>query len=161
MKILIIWFWLLIFLTVNGQHAVFGANTKQSSETKEKKVAEAKKQKEIWKRDMERDLKTKPKPLSRDRTVHRYVTKEQAKIDAKKGIAPGSHLAATGGPGRPLSQTKAKHRYGLKETPKIRQDVELKKGDKVRLNRVIGGEKGRGEIKTTQREKVTKSIDLK
>ena len=161
MKILNIGFLFSLFLTVIGQHAVFSANTKQSTDLKEAQRAEEKKHKEIVKKDMARDKKTKAKPLLKDRTVYRYTTKERAKIEAKKGIAPGSHVTAKGGPGRPLSAAEAKHRYGLKETPEVRESVELKKGDKVRSNRVIGGEKGTRELKTTQREKVTKSLDLR
>jgi hypothetical protein len=161
MKGLIIGCLVSFFIAINGQHAVFSADKNQSSDAKEAKLAEAKKQKEIKKRDMERDLKTKPKPLAQDRTVYRYVTKEQAKIDAKKGIPRESHLAAKGGPGRPLSADEAKRRYGLEKKPEVRETATLKKGDKVRSNRVFGGEKGVRELKTTQREKVTKSIDLK
>ena len=161
MKVLMLAFLISILLALGMPHSIFPADNKESSKSKQVQETEKKKLADIKKRDLERDNKTKPKPLPQDRTVYRYTTKDKAKIEAKKGIKPESHLAAKGGPGRPLSAAEAKHRYGLEKTPNVRETVELKKGDKVRSNRVIGGEKGRGELKTTKEEKVKKVVNLK
>jgi hypothetical protein len=160
MKLMRVCLLICLFVTADGHHIAFSAGAKQSSDSKEAKKAEEKKYKEILQKDLDRDRKTKPAPLTRDRTVFRYTSKEQAKIEVKKGIPPGSHMTATGGAGRPLSAAEAKRRYGLKKTPEARLTVPLKKGDNVRSNRAYGGEKGRGELTAAQREKATKSIRL-
>jgi hypothetical protein len=141
--------------------SIFSADNKETSRSKQAQEAEKKQFGDIKKKDLDRDNKTKTKSLPQDRTVYRYTTKDKAKIEAKKGVAPESHLTTKGGPGRPLSAAEAKRRYGLEKSPDVRETVELKKGDKVRSNRVIGGERGRGELKTTEVEKVKKILNLR
>ena len=107
----------------------------------------------LLKRDGARDGATLAKPLTKDRKVWRYNTAKRAKTESRKGLAPGRHTTSKIHPGRPPSAAVAKKRYGLPQKPQVRQTIILPKGQKVRSNKVLGGEPGRGELTSTKRVK--------
>jgi len=100
----------------------------------------------ILRQDWLRDSGTAARALSRPRTVHRYLSRERAALEAREGIAPGRHMTATARPGRPLSAENAQRRYGLPETPEVRQTLRLPAGFPARSNKALGGAPGYGEI---------------
>jgi hypothetical protein len=77
-------------------------------------------------------------PLQKDRTVFRYTTKGQARDGQRKGLSPGAHMTARGGPGRPLTPEHAQSRYALPRKPDTRITVHLKDGQPVRSNKIAG-----------------------
>ena len=89
-----------------------------------------------------RDRATPSKPLSRPGTFFRYTTKEQANKEMRKGVLPGRHMTAPGGPGRPMTPHNAKRRYGLPRPPQVRETIHLEKGFPARNNKVIKGTPG-------------------
>ncbi len=100
----------------------------------------------LARRDMVRDLRTAPKPLARPRTVYRYVPGPRAKREVRRGISPGRHFASRPAIGRPLSGSRAKQVYGLPQKPGAVETVRIPAKQPVRLNKVLGGARGRGEI---------------
>lgn len=100
----------IILLAAGAQAASLSENKRRADEVTQKRQQETKKTKEALRRDLARDRETKAKPLSRDRTVFRYTSKDRAKAELQKGIPPRSHMTASGGPGRPLSAKKAQDR---------------------------------------------------
>jgi hypothetical protein len=102
-------------------------------------------------RDLLRDRATRVRSLVRDRTVFRYTTKTQARQEIRKGIQSGSHLTARATAGRPLSLVRAQRRYGLPQRPEVRETIRVPKGQPVRLNRVVGGAAGIGELTSSRR----------
>ncbi len=114
-------------------------------------VSEQKKNKAIWAWDKARDKALPVKPLENPKTVRRYTSIKQAKIEKANGIAPDTHMTAKEvGPGRPLSTTTAKDRYGLAKEPGAWMTVTIPKGQPVRQGKVINGLPGFGEITSTK-----------
>ena len=101
--------------------------------------------KKILRQDLARDAATAAKRLAKPRTVYRYTSQGRAAQEAQKGLAAGSHMTSAGGPGRPLSAEAAQRRYGLPSKPEVRETVRLQ-DQVVRHNKVLGGERGYGEI---------------
>jgi hypothetical protein len=97
-------------------------------------------------RDIERDRATAPRILERDRLVSRYTTMKRARIEAREGLAAGTHFTSRLRPGRPLSAEYARARYGLPIRPEVRERILLKRGTSVRMNKALGGKPGMGEI---------------
>jgi hypothetical protein len=106
---------------------------------------------EILRRDLLRDRVTRVRPLPKDRTVFRYTSKQRATQELRRGIGPGSHMTARGGPGRPLGSAEAKRRYGLPQEPQARETIRLSSGQGIRSNRAIGGKRGVGELTSPER----------
>lgn len=100
--------------------------------------------KKLLKRDLVRDSVTAAKPL-KARTVFRYTSKTRATQEVRFGLKPGVHMTSVARPGRLLSSKVAQKRYGLPYNPQIRETLRLQ-NQRVRLNKVIGGEPGYGEI---------------
>ncbi len=96
--------------------------------------------------DRVRDLRTRPRGLARSRTVFRYSSLSRARFEARHGIPSGSHMTATGGPGRPVTGWHAQRRYGLPRRPHARETIRLQRGFSVRHNKVKGGAPGQGEL---------------
>jgi len=104
----------------------------------------------ILRRDLARDAATAAKPLPAGRTVWRYTSKKQTRVEAKSGVAAGIHLTSRATPGRPPTGGRAQARYGLTAQPEARQTVQLCKGQPARLNNALGGEPGVGELTSTK-----------
>lgn len=107
--------------------------------------------KPILVRDLLRDRTIRPRRINRPVTLFRYTTRERAREELKKGLAPGTHMTAPGGPGRPLSSATARRRYGLPRNPQVRETIRLPAGTPVRSARVLGGKPGYGETVAVQR----------
>ncbi len=108
------------------------------------KVAESR---TVFEKDMWRDLTTRVTRLPAPRTVFRYMSAEEARLVRSRGIPAGKHFTATGGPGRPMSGTRAAQRYGLRAIPSHRPSVQLPAGTRVKMNKVLGGAPGVGELR--------------
>ncbi len=104
----------------------------------------------ILKRDLLRDRTVRPRPLRRPTTFFRYTTQQQARRELRKGLNPGTHMTAPGGPGRPLSRETARRRYGLPRTPRVRETIRLPAGTPIRPARALGGAPGYGETVTVK-----------
>jgi hypothetical protein len=119
---------------------------------------------DLGRREHARDNKTPTKPLERDTRVYRYTTKEEVARLRRDGVPSRTHMTSHGGAGRPLSADKAQKREGLRKTPDTRVTIDVPGGTPVRKNRVMGGERGRGEMTTTKRlppSSVEKSVPLR
>ena len=106
----------------------------------------------IFRRDLFRDRVTSAEKLASNRSVFRYTTKAQARLESRAGIASGSHVTSHTGPGRP-SASLAQTRLGLPVRPTARERVLLPKGTSVQMNKAMGGKPGYGEIRLAQRMK--------
>lgn len=102
-----------------------------------------------YQRDRIRDAKTSAKPLAKDRVVQRYTSANQARVEAKMGLGRGIHTTSTIARGRPLSRENAQARYGLKTPPGVRTTWVIPAGTKVKLNKVVGGTAGVGELRVS------------
>lgn len=91
------------------------------------------------------------RPLARDIRVWRYTTLSQARVEARRGIAPNSHMTARVSPGRLPSSQMARARYGLIKAPTARMTVQLEKGFPVRRNKAVMGAPGIGEVTSNVR----------
>lgn len=104
----------------------------------------------IFRRDLFRDRATRAEKLASNRSVFRYTTKAQARVESRAGISAGSHLTSHAGPGRP-SASLAQKRLGLPVRPTVREKVLLPKGTPVQMNKALGGKPGYGEIRLAKR----------
>jgi hypothetical protein len=118
-----------------------------------------------YQRDLQRDKRTLATTNPRDRTVHRYTTKERAAKEAKSGIPGGSHMTAEGRRGRPLGPQEAEKKYGLKPgQAQVRETIRLPKGQPLKHNKTTGGKAGVGEITSPNRippSQITNTVPLK
>lgn len=105
----------------------------------------------VMRRDLARDSAIKARPLARSRTVFRYTSKARASTELRRGILPGRHLTAKGGPGRPLGAAAAQRRYGLLGRPQVRETIRLPKGQPIRSAKALGGRPGVGELTSPKR----------
>jgi hypothetical protein len=118
----------------------------------------------VLRKDAVRDAATKPVRLSRSRTVARYTTGSQARLEMRSGIAPRSHFASRARAGRPFASVKAGRTFGLPRRPTVRESVVLRRGTVVRFNKALGGRPGMGEITTLRRvpkENIRRIVRLK
>ncbi len=99
----------------------------------------------FFRQERVRDLRTAPRPMAQQRTVYRYVPSPTARLEAKRGIAPGKHMTSRPARGRPLGATRAQQAYGLPKKPGAVETVRIPAKQPVRLNKVLGGAPGRGE----------------
>src|SRR2546428_8373969 len=53
----------------------------------------------IFRRDLFRDRATRAEKLAANRSVFRYTTNAQARVESRAGIPAGSHLTSHAGPG--------------------------------------------------------------
>jgi hypothetical protein len=102
-------------------------------------------------RDLLRDRKTPARVLKHDRHVFRYTTKAGAEREIRNGLRPGTHMTTKANAGRPLSAASAKQRFGLPKKPQVRETIHLSKGQPVRNNRALGGQRGVGETTSSKR----------
>jgi hypothetical protein len=107
--------------------------------------------KQMVKREAARDAVTLVKPLSKPRYVYRYATKARAVKEANGGLPKNRHTTSVVTTGRLLSAVKAQQRYGLPTKPEVRSTWYLPKGTPVRMNKVMYGKSGYGEISTSTR----------
>lgn len=114
--------------------------------TQDKNIDKNKTNKVLLK-DQERDKATKAKPLPKSQNVHRYV---RFKKDLSRDIKPGEHTTSDAKRGHPPSREKAQKMYGTPKKPKYRGTIQVEKGQPVKKNKVIGGERGRGEMTSTK-----------
>jgi hypothetical protein len=105
----------------------------------------------LLRRDHARDLRTVPKSLARPRTMYRYAPAPRAKVEVRRGIPPGRHLASRRAVGRPLGARRAQKVYGLPKKPGAVETVRIPAKQPVRVNKVIGGAPGRGEVTSPNR----------
>jgi hypothetical protein len=105
--------------------------------------------------DLAKHMKTVPKPLKTERIVQRYTSKKQALHEAKRGLAPNTHMTAIAHRGRPLTGDVAKQRYGLLASPQVRETIRLTKGIPVRHNRATGAARGVWELTSPKRMPAT------
>ncbi|OQX07109.1 MAG: hypothetical protein BWK76_25300 [Desulfobulbaceae bacterium A2] len=109
--------------------------------------------KENYLADLKRDAGTPAKPLPSDRVVNRYVSGEQAALEAEQGLKAGKngvHTTATVDKGRP-SASAAQEKYALEASPEVRETWMLPKGTLVKPNKVIGTTRpGTGELNVSQ-----------
>ncbi len=112
-------------------------------------------------RDAKRDAQTKAHSNPKDKFVYRYTSKEQAKKETVRGIAPGTHMSSNAPAGRTLSKQGAKERFGLKTIPDVREKILLKKGSSIKTNKTISGKAGVGETVAASRIGKDKIVDVK
>ena len=105
----------------------------------------------VLRRDAARDATTRTVRLGRPRTVARFTTRAQARLEMRNGIGPRSHFTPQLRPGRPLSSRQAWRRFGLPKAPTVRESVVLRRGTQVRFNKALNGRPGVGEITTVRR----------
>jgi len=105
----------------------------------------------VLRTDLLRDRRTLARPLRQSRTVFRYTTERQMRRELRAGIPPLRHMTSRAQPGRPPTADHAARRYGLPVKPDVRETIRLRQGHAVRVNRVLAGERGRGEITSPQR----------
>ena len=102
--------------------------------------------------DAARDKTLPVKKMEQSRTVSRFTSIKQARMEQLGGIAPKTHMtAAKVHPGRPLSRATARDRYGLFRKPNAVMTVTIPKGQPVRRGKVVAGQGGYGEITSTRR----------
>lgn len=119
---------------------------------------------DVRRKDQSRDAGSQAKPLPKDRTVYRYTTKKRAVEESSKGIPAGAHMTSSGVAGRPPSASQGQTQYGLRRKPEVRETIHVPKGQPAKLNKVYGGNAGKGELTSTQRvppKSVQKVIPLK
>ncbi len=100
----------------------------------------------VARKDLLRDLVTRPQRLTRARTVYRYMSAQEARVVRQRGIGAAAHFTSGGGPGRALTGRSAGARFGLGSQPTHRVAVQLPAGTQVKFNKTLGGEAGWGEI---------------
>ncbi len=105
----------------------------------------------LARRDLVRDLRTPVTRLRRPRPVFRYVTPKRARLERKRGFAPGTHFTSRATRGRPLTAANAQRRVGVPTRRTRRLTVDLPKGTQVRFNKILAGTPGRGEITAVNR----------
>lgn len=113
-----------------------------------------------WAFDKKRDKVLPITHLTSDRKVYKYYVKaNQARREMRQGIPAGRHMTATGPgqTGRPIEGKTAWKRYGLQAKPEARSSISLPKGTPVRQGKVVGGQRGYGEI-TPQRRIPSKNV---
>ena len=101
--------------------------------------------------DRIRDARTPISRLAGPRTTFRYAAPQQARTEASRGIAAGSHFTSRAVRGRPLKTSGAAARYGLPAGKTTRLTVTLPAGTRVRFNKALRGGRGIGEITTADR----------
>lgn len=135
-----------------ARRAVVRSSVRKASRKSISKQALASRQyKKILKRDAARDAATAAKPIKRERSVYRYTSWQEAQAAKKTGIKAGSHMTSGVRRGRPISAETARQRYGLGNKPSARIKIRIPKGHPVRMNKVIGGKPGWGEITSTKK----------
>jgi hypothetical protein len=107
--------------------------------------------KKAFRRDLARDMATAAKPLPKDRMVWRYTTRNQAKLETKRGLAAHTHMTSRVHPGRPLSAQGAQRKFGLPAMPQVRETIRLPKGHPARFNKALRGTPGVGEVTSPTR----------
>jgi hypothetical protein len=90
-------------------------------------------------------------PITNPRAVFRFTTRDKALNELRQGIAPNHHMTAYAGPGRPLSADSAMRRFGLPIKPQVRETIIIPSRQPIRLNKVVGGAAGVGEVTSTRR----------
>jgi hypothetical protein len=124
----------------------------------EGKVSEKAKNEKLMTWDQARDKTIPVKPLEKSRTVYRYTSMKQAKIEQANGISPNTHMTSREvGPGRPLSAVTAKGRYGLPNEPQAQLKIQIPAHQPIRNAKVVGGKAGYGEI-TSPKSIPSKSV---
>lgn len=100
----------------------------------------------IARADYWRDRATPEQSLNKERIVRRYTSAEAARQETVSGIPANTHMTSTLGRGRPLSAEAAKARYGLEKRPERVLTIRVPQGTSVKLNRVLAGSSGYGEL---------------
>ncbi len=101
----------------------------------------------VFARDQARDAASRVVRLARPRRVFRYVTPAEAELALRDGFRPGTHFTSHATAGRPMSTAAAAKRYGIPEGRTYRLTVQLPANTRVRLNKVVGGAPGVGEVR--------------
>jgi hypothetical protein len=84
-------------------------------------------------------------PLRKPATVRRYTSLGQAQAEARRGLAPNTHMTAPVRPGRPPSAAEAQRRFGLPRRPTAVETLRIPKGTPVRKGRVAAEQRRRWE----------------
>ncbi len=93
---------------------------------------------DVLKQDLKNHRAVPVRPLDKNRTVFRFTTKEEAREAQRKGLPPGAHMTAHGGPGRTATPDHAQSRYATPSKPGARITVHLPKRQPVRSNKIAG-----------------------
>jgi hypothetical protein len=123
-----------------GQGRIVSAAERGAAAAIRKDIAAA------MRRDLVRDAETPVSRLARPRAVFRYATRQEARSEAQRGIAAGSHFTSRALRGRPLSTSAAAERFGLPSGKTTRLTVTLPADTRVRFNKALQGKRGIGEI---------------
>ena len=121
----------------------------RGSERTAERAAESKVQ-SVLARDASRDAATPTKATTAPRTVQRFTSAADAQRAQQYGISPGQHMTSNVPRGRGVSAERAQERFGLPRKPEVVMTVEIPKATTVRNNKALDGERGRGEVASTQ-----------
>lgn len=141
----------LLLLTGAAPHPAYGQGKATRAAARGAAVSVRKSMAKVLRLDRIRDASTPTSRLARPRTTFRYTAPQQARREADRGIAAGSHFTSRALRGRPLSTSAATARYGLPAGKTTRLTVTLPAGTRVRFNKALRGERGVGEITTADR----------
>ncbi len=132
-------------------HPVFGQGKATRAAARGAATSVRKSMAKVLRLDLVRDARTPISRLARARRTFRYATPQQARTEASRGIATGSHFTSRALRGRPLGRSAAAARYGLPAGKTTRLTVTLPAGTRVRFNKALRGGRGIGEITTADR----------
>ena len=138
-------------LLVGEAHPAYGQGKAARAAVRGTAASARKSLAKVLRIDRIRDAHTPVSRLARPRTTFRYATPQQARTEASRGIAAGSHFTSRALRGRPLSASAATARYGLPAGKTTRFTVTLPAGTGVRFNKALRGGRGVGEVTTTDR----------
>jgi hypothetical protein len=140
-----------LFVLTGAANPAYGQGKAARAATKGAAASVRKSMARVFRLDRIRDARTPASRLARPRTTFRYVTPQQARTEASRGIAAGRHLTSRAMRGRPLTTSAAAARYGLPTNKTMRLTVGLPAGTRLRFNKALRGGRGIGEITTTRR----------
>lgn len=140
-----------MFLLVGAADPAFGQGKAAQAAARASAASIRKSMAKVLRLDRVRDARTPVSTLVRPRTTFRYAAPRQARAEARKGIAAGSHFTSRAMRGRPLGAPAAAARYGLRSGKTTRLTVTLPPGTRLRFNKALRGGRGVGEITTVDR----------
>lgn len=139
------------FLLVGAAHPAYGQGKAAQAAARGAAASARKSMAKVLRIDRIRDARAPVSRLARPRTTFRYATPQQARMEAREGIAAGSHFTSRAMRGRPLSTSAAAARYGLPAGKTTRLTVTLPPGTRLRFNKALRGGRGVGEMTTAGR----------
>lgn len=140
-----------LFLLIGAAQPAYGQAGPARAVARGAAASAKKSMAKVLRLDRIRDARTPVSRLARQRTTFRYATPNQARMEVRRGIAPGSHFTSRATRGRPLSAPAAAARYGLPAGKTTRLTVTLPAGTRVRFNKALRGGRGVGELTSADR----------